>query len=247
MFMTKILALDTSSENCSVALHREDGSIDMLVESTPRSHTQLALPMVERLLQEHKVSLSGVSGIAFGQGPGSFTGVRIAAGIAQGLAFGADKPIYAISNLEAMALQCHEATGAEHVLVAIDARMNEVYWGMFEVSIDCGEDGGTVRRVRPLCAESVSSPEKVDVSTIPESYRDKPFYGIGSGFEFIERFPKALKQGLEDYDAETQPLASTICELASLEYNDGEKGELSNALPSYVRDTITWKKLPGRE
>lgn len=128
--MPTLLAIDTSSEFASVALLYGTTVLSRLA-SGPQTHSQTLLPMVQQVLQEAGLRLADCTAIAFGAGPGSFTGVRTACGVAQGLAFGADRPVVAISTLEAMAQACHESTGATAVLALLDARMGEVYWAQY--------------------------------------------------------------------------------------------------------------------
>ncbi|MFA0231771.1 tRNA (adenosine(37)-N6)-threonylcarbamoyltransferase complex dimerization subunit type 1 TsaB, partial [Vibrio sp. 10N.261.45.A7] len=126
----KILAVDTATENCSVALVIGD-QVFARSEEAPRDHTKKILPMVDEVLKEANVALTDLDAIAFGQGPGSFTGVRIGIGIAQGLAFGADLPMIGVSTLAAMAQGSYRKFGETHVATAIDARMSEVYWARY--------------------------------------------------------------------------------------------------------------------
>src|SRR3954471_16648373 len=128
--MPTILAIETSSELASVALLRGETVISR-VSSGVRTHSQSVLPMIQELLAEAAIALKDCDAIAFGSGPGSFTGVRTACGIAQGLAFGLDKPVVPIVTLQAMALACHKASGASDVLAVLDARMGEVYWAQY--------------------------------------------------------------------------------------------------------------------
>ncbi|MES2129515.1 MAG: tRNA (adenosine(37)-N6)-threonylcarbamoyltransferase complex dimerization subunit type 1 TsaB [Pseudomonadota bacterium] len=128
--MTKILAIETSSEQASCALL--NGDTVLARQSTGvRTHSQSILPMVQELLAEAGLALKELDAIAFGAGPGSFTGVRTACGIAQGLAFGAGLPVIPIVTLAAMALACRQRTGATDVLTVLDARMGEVYWAQY--------------------------------------------------------------------------------------------------------------------
>ena len=125
-----LLALDASSSACSAALLRQaSGQRDCLAryEMTPRAHTKRLMPMVDELLADAGIAPQALNAIAFGRGPGSFTGLRIAAGAAQGLAFGLDCPLLSISTLEALALQAHRRYHFRHVVTALDARMGEVY------------------------------------------------------------------------------------------------------------------------
>ncbi len=147
---SKILAVDTATENCSVAL-KVGNEIIARCEMAPREHTTKILPMVDSVLAEAGLTLNQLDALAFGRGPGSFTGVRIGIGIAQGLAFGAELPMIGVSTLAAMAQQAFRKQQATHVLAAIDARMNEIYVGGYK-RLDNG-DWETV------VAEAVTAPE----------------------------------------------------------------------------------------
>lgn len=253
--MKTILALDTSSESCSVALSHQGETYQQL-EHAPRNHTKRILPMVQQLLSERSVTMSDLEAIAFGCGPGSFTGIRIAAGIAQGLAYGLGVPIYAISNLECLALQSYLNNGFSKVLVCVDARMGEVYWGLFEVSrleLSGYEslNSGALYRVTPLIDEQVSAPDQL---YIPENILDADtnnqtasWSAIGSGLAEMDLFPSSIKSRLVQTDSDAQPESAAVVQLALTAMLTGEKGELENAMPSYVRDSVAWNKLPGRE
>lgn len=127
----RILAIDTATEACSVALWN-DGNINAHFELCPREHTQRILPMVRDILAANSITLTDIDALAFGRGPGSFTGVRIGIGIAQGLALGANLPMTGVSTLATMAQGAWRKSGATRVLAAIDARMGEVYWAEYQ-------------------------------------------------------------------------------------------------------------------
>ncbi|GAB4353090.1 MAG: hypothetical protein Kow0060_03270 [Methylohalobius crimeensis] len=134
----RILAIETATEACSAALYL-DGVVEERFQVAPRRHTHLILPMAEALLAEAGLTLSALDGLAFGRGPGSFTGLRIAAGVIQGLAFGADLPVVPVSTLAALAWQVFDEGAADCALAALDARMGEVYWGIYRAWWDaCG-------------------------------------------------------------------------------------------------------------
>jgi tRNA threonylcarbamoyladenosine biosynthesis protein TsaB len=241
--MSNILALDTSSDNCSVALWR-DQNMFQLCEKAPRSHTQLILPMVEECLAKGNLKVKDLDAVAFGCGPGSFTGIRIATGVAQGLAYGGDTAIHAISNIQAMALQSYLKNKSPHVMVAIDARMDEVYWACCRVVEEDGQEGAVLYQVETYDVEKVTKPEEV---YLPAEIGSEPVVGVGSGFDYMERFPSSTIERLSSIDATLRPEADAICELARTEVSNGQAGMLEDAMPSYVRNTVTWKKLPGRE
>lgn len=131
--MTTLVAIETSTDLATVALLHND-ELSVLTAMGTTTHSQSILPMIQQLLREANIRLAECDAVAFGAGPGSFTGVRTACGVAQGLAFGADLPVVAINTLEAMALACHDATGAPSVLPILDARMGEVYWAQYDFS-----------------------------------------------------------------------------------------------------------------
>ena len=229
----KILAVDTATEACSAALLVGDKLFSRW-EEAPRDHTRKILPMVQAVLEDAGISLSDLDAIAFGRGPGSFTGVRIGISVAQGLAFGAGVPMIGISTLAAMAQGAYRLDGAEQVLTAIDARMNEVYFGRYELI-----DG----RMQLVGDEVVSEPAAlVDV-------RGKlagPVTCVGTGFE---TYGETLS-GLADELAASQvrfPAAEDMLPLARAAWLAGEAVPVEQATPVYLRDKVTWKKLPGRE
>ena len=246
--MTTILALDSSSENCSVALYHEQ-CMSLSSEHAPRKHTQLMLPLLKQELANRCLALADVNAIAFGSGPGSFTGIRIAAGVAQGLAFGLDIPIYAISNLKALALQSYLENNIPIVLASIDARMGEVYWGLFEVSeeeipiSDKSDVKSNIKHyhAKTIIKEQVSVPGRVIIS---EQLFNKGIAGIGSGTSLLS---EEITLSMKEKNIDAQPNSDTIAYLAQTDIISGVLGDLKDALPSYVRDTVTWNKLPGRE
>ncbi|WP_042011285.1 tRNA (adenosine(37)-N6)-threonylcarbamoyltransferase complex dimerization subunit type 1 TsaB [Aeromonas fluvialis] len=229
----KILAVDTATEACSAALLVGDRQFSRW-EEAPRDHTRKILPMVQSLLDEAGISLSDLDAIAFGRGPGSFTGVRIGISVAQGLAFGAGVPLIGISTLAAMAQGAYRLDGAEQVLTAIDARMNEVYFGRYELI-----DG----RMQLVGNEVVSDPAAlVDVS----GKLAGRVTCVGTGFE---TYGETLS-GLADELAVSQvrfPAAEDMLPLARAAWLAGEAVPVEQATPVYLRDKVTWKKLPGRE
>lgn len=230
----KILALDTATENCSVALLVDD-KVYLRSEVAPRDHTKKVLPMVDEVLKEAGLTLAELDALAFGRGPGSFTGVRIGIGIAQGLAFGADLPMIGISTLEAMAQGVYRKQGQSHVAAAIDARMSEVYWGRFTRQ----EDGTWVATDE----ECVMPPQLVAENSQAE---ESLWFTAGTGWD-------AYPQQLEEIKFKTQktdvlfPDAQDIVQLAKFELAKGNTVDAEEASPVYLRDTVTWKKLPGKE
>ncbi|PSU32473.1 tRNA (adenosine(37)-N6)-threonylcarbamoyltransferase complex dimerization subunit type 1 TsaB [Photobacterium lutimaris] len=230
----KILAVDTATENCSVALLVGDEVIS-LCEYAPREHTTKVLPMVDNVLAQAGLKLNQLDALAFGRGPGSFTGVRIGIGIAQGLAFGADLPMLGISTLAAMAQGSYRQHQAEQVMAAIDARMNEIYWGQYRRQAD----GDWVVQG----SELVIKPEML-ITQLPLS--EGQWLTAGTGWESyaeqLAQLPVEAVSGSVLY-----PDAADMVHLAKYALARGEAVLAEEASPVYLRDTVTWKKLPGRE
>lgn len=230
----KILALDTATERCSVALMVGD-KVYSRSEFAPRDHTKKILPMVDEVLKEAGLALSDLDALAFGRGPGSFTGVRIGIGIAQGLAFGADLPMIGVSTLAAMAQGAYRQHGVTRVASAIDARMSEVYWGRFERQ----EDGSW----NEIDAECVIPP-----SVLAEEVQkdDKTWAKVGTGWEAYADDLAALPLTLIESEI-LYPDSQDIVYLAQFEWAKGNTTAVEDSSPVYLRDTVAWKKLPGRE
>ena len=218
-----LLALDTSTEACSVALLYR-GEKTHINELAQRTHTKRILPMIDEIL-------------AFGRGPGSFTGVRVGAGIAQGLAFGADLPVIPISNLTAMAQAAFELHQVENVVAAIDARMNEVYFSQL-VREKVRSDVGEFFQWREMITEQVCSPEQAI-----NQLRDHNAFRVGTGWAAYSQF---TEKNLTSSDI-ALPNALYMLELARVEYLQKRTISALEIEPIYLRNEVTWKKLPGRE
>ncbi len=230
----KILALDTATETCSVALMVGD-KVYSRSEFAPRDHTKKILPMVDEVLKEAGLTLNDLDALAFGRGPGSFTGVRIGIGIAQGLAFGADLPMIGISTLKAMAQGAYRKSGAANVATAIDARMSEVYWGRFERQ----QDGDWSE----VDSECVIPPAVLAEQMLSD---DKVWVKAGTGWDAYSDELAPLPLTLNDSDV-LYPESEDIVFLAQFEWAKGNTSPVEEASPVYLRDTVAWKKLPGRE
>lgn len=231
-----LLALDTSTEACSVALfHR--GEKTHINELAQRTHTKRILPMIDEILANSGLRLNQVDALAFGRGPGSFTGVRVGAGIAQGLAFGADLPVIPISNLTAMAQAAFELHQAENVVSAIDARMNEVYFSKL-VREKVRSDVEEFFQWREIITEQVCSPEQAI-----KQLRDDNAFRVGTGWAAYSQF---TEKNLTSSDI-ALPNALYMLELARVEYLQKHTISALEIEPIYLRNEVTWKKLPGRE
>jgi tRNA threonylcarbamoyladenosine biosynthesis protein TsaB len=217
-----ILALDTSTEYCSVALWH-DGAVIERSELAGQKHSELLIDMVDALLNDAGVKLAQVDGIAFGKGPGSFTGVRIACGAAQGLAFGANLPVAGICTLEALA----EASGKPRVIAALDARMGEIYHAAYEK-----HDGVWMTASEPcLC-----KPE--DAPPVP----GENWFGAGSGFATHGNALEERYAGqLSGVDAGMVPQAAAIAALGAVQFAAGCGVDAAQALPLYLRDKVALK------
>ncbi|UTZ25905.1 tRNA (adenosine(37)-N6)-threonylcarbamoyltransferase complex dimerization subunit type 1 TsaB [Vibrio campbellii] len=230
----KILAIDTATENCSVALLVNDRVISRS-KVAPRDHTKKVLPMVDEVLKEAGLTLQDLDALAFGRGPGSFTGVRIGIGIAQGLAFGADLPMIGVSTLAAMAQASYRLHGATDVAVAIDARMSEVYWARYTRQ-ENGEWAG-------VDAECVIPPARLAEEAQAD---DKTWTKAGTGWDAYQEDLGKLPLNLTSGDV-LYPDSQDIVILAEQELKKGNTVPVEESSPVYLRDNVTWKKLPGRE
>ncbi len=223
--MAKILALDTSTDACSVALSL-DGVVHEDFRIIPRQHTRALLPMVSELLTAHGLGVAELDAIAFGRGPGSFAGIRIATGTAQGLAFAAGLPMLPVSTLAAMALNIHQQTEASQVVAALDARMNEVYVGAYRFV-----NGQLVE----LMPEQVCTPAQL---LLPEG----EYYAAGSGFGYLESMSEGLKAQLVAVEQVCYPAAGVMAQLAATDWAEGKTVAADQAMPVYLRDEVAWKK-----
>ena len=227
-----ILALDTATEACSVALLHQ-GNITFEDELSPRTHTQRILPMVDGLLKNANLSIKEVDYLAFGRGPGSFTGVRVGVGVAQGLALGAELKVVPISNLTTMAEQAYQELGATEVIALIDARMNEVYFSQLVRT-----ENGWIEKVK----ERVCSPEGALVQFQLDT--DK-ITVVGTGWA---AYPQFAEQNLPLAISEiTLPSAKYMLALAEQEIAKGNVKSVDEIEPVYLRNEVTWKKLPHKQ
>jgi len=228
----KLIALDASTEACSAAL-LIDGAVIERYELAPRRHAELLLPMLESLLQEADLKLGQLEALAFGRGPGAFTGLRLAAGVAQGIAFGADLPVVPVSTLAALAQGLYRDQGADRVLAGIDARMAEVYWGAYRLDAD-----GYPALVG---TETVCPPEQV---SIPDEGR---WSGVGTAWQTYESIlTERMKPCLSGYWGMRYPRARDIAVLAERAGEDGTMLSAEAALPVYLRDNVVGRPALGK-
>lgn len=219
----KILAIETATEACSAALDIDDNCIHQF-EIAPRQHTQLILPMIDKLLIEADVKVNDLDAIAFGQGPGAFTGVRIAIGVLQGLAFAHDIPVIPVSSMAILAQQF--ANDYESVAIAIDARMQEVYWGCYKRN-----ESGLMQLIGK---ESVCSP--VDLPAITS----EKWLGAGTGWNtYHDELKSKFPNNLIDIENQAFPSAKDLITLAKYDFSQGKVIPVEQAAPVYLRNKVT--------
>jgi tRNA threonylcarbamoyladenosine biosynthesis protein TsaB len=224
-----LLAIETSTDACSVAL-LHNGTIISRHEIAPREHVRIVLPLIEELITQAGIVLQNCDAIAFGRGPGSFTGLRIAASIAQGLAFGAQLPVISVSSLQILAQTAVDTLRNEDallekktILVINDARMQEVYWNYYQI---------TNGSVTALNDDSLDPPAKVQLT-------ENLDYAVGNGWtnyatELAHLAPKIKNILPIDY-----PNATALLQLAKQEFLRGNVKKAEEALPVYIRDKVT--------
>lgn len=221
----KILAIETSSNACSAALLINNAIIECY-ELAPQRHAQLILPMVNNLLAEAAIKLSQVDALAFGCGPGSFTGVRIAASVVQSLAFGANLPIIAISTLRALAQGAFENWGALKVLSGIDARMDEIYFGVYEFAAGF---------MRQQISDDLYKPDNVPLLPLGGEW-----FGVGDAWEvYAEILGKRLRNRITRTETQFYPRARDVAKLAQAEFLAGNFIAADEAVPVYLRNKVT--------
>ncbi len=233
----RLLAIDTASAQCSVALLLDDALIVREV-ATAREHARLILPMIDAVLAEAGVTLRQLQGIAFGRGPGSFTGVRVAASVTQGLALGAGLPVLPVSDLRALAAQAVQRMqvagtprGGGNVLACMDARMGEVYWAAYDTA-----DGGLAAALTP---EQVAAPDQL-LSVCPRPCA----VAAGLGLAAWPKIAESLQLACDRCFSDAEPHAREIARLAAGDLRAGARwldGAL--ALPVYVRDQVVSAKI----
>ena len=235
----KILSIDTSSEACSASLNI-DGALITRFELAPQKHSSLILPMCDALLAENETTLQQLDAIAFGAGPGSFTGLRIAAGVVQGIAFGADLPVIKVSTLAALSMRIPKLIADEEtdyddvkIIASIDARMQEMYWCIYGI-----DDKGLVVQ---LMQEAINNPADVSFETLISS--GDSCFGIGTGWdEFSEQLnTKKYAPTSTNIFAKHLTSAEEIGVLAANKLQLGEVVSAEDAIPVYLRNDVAKK------
>lgn len=220
----KILAIETSTEFCSVALDLDGITTNNEVAAGQR-HSELLLSMIQTLLADAELSLQQIDGIAFGAGPGSFTGLRIACGVAQGLAFAADLPVVAISTMEALA----EKIGQPKVIVALDARMGEIYHAAYRQT--------NQHDWKMICPPSLCLPQQAP------SVPDSDWHGCGSGFDtYDEVLSNRYRDDIQRIHYGLHPHAAQIAHLALPQFRAHAGIDPAKATPVYIRNKVALKE-----
>jgi tRNA threonylcarbamoyladenosine biosynthesis protein TsaB len=239
----KLLAVETSTEACSAALYI-DGIVSERFELTPKEHTKLILPMIDFLMSEAGLRPQQLDALAFSCGPGSFTGIRIATGVIQGIALGADLPVVPVSTLAAIAqgffdknndsLQCDKINTESHLsalnvaFTAMDARMGEIFWGVYQ------RDEKNFAKL--LGKESVTPATTVD-------FPDIKGIGIGSGWGvYNQELMSRLSAQVSYYEVEHLPRAGAIARLGVQGYEQGLSVPVELAMPVYLRNNVAKKE-----
>lgn len=228
-----ILAVETATEACSAAVYR-DGAVIERYRLAPREHNRLILPMVEGVLAEAGLALSDIDALAFGRGPGSFTGVRIAAGVAQGIAFGAGLPVIPVSTLAALAWEALDQEPSDDwAIPCLDARMSEVYCAVYRRD----RAGGPT----PAEVEQVIPPSRIPPSVFPSGRG----VGIGSGWATYGEAIRAAADRPIDVLPNRFPRAGYVARLGARGFGEGKAVPATQALPVYLRDRVIHNRPPA--
>ncbi|HIC46825.1 MAG TPA: tRNA (adenosine(37)-N6)-threonylcarbamoyltransferase complex dimerization subunit type 1 TsaB [Methylophaga aminisulfidivorans] len=222
-----ILALDTCTEMCSVAILK-NGELFEQSLLTQRGHSEKILGMLDEILSQADCRLADMDCIAFGRGPGSFTGVRVGVSVAQGIAFAAKLPVVPVSTLAAVAQRAIDEHGADHIAVAMDARMQEVYSAIYQSVDGLAELSGE---------ERVCLPELICLDN------DSSFFAAGSGWkEYEELMTTKFSGQIHGMDNQLLPTAAAIAKLAVKQVENGHALAAEQAMPVYLRDNVAKKK-----
>lgn len=223
----KLLAVETSTEACSAALFI-DGDIKERFELAPQKHTQLLLPMIDTLMTDAGLKPQQLDALAFSRGPGSFTGVRIATGVIQGIALGADLPVVPVSTLAAIAQDFFDHHDEDVAFVAMDARMGEIFWAVY-------------RRDALGYAELVGDEAVTPAGQV--EFPDLAGVGIGSGWGvYAQQLTARLAGRVSRYQADMLPRAGAIARLGARGFEQGLAVAVEQAMPVYLRDKVAKKE-----
>jgi tRNA threonylcarbamoyladenosine biosynthesis protein TsaB len=227
-----LLALETATDYCSVAVKVQDQIFSQVIQCH-NQHAAKILTMIDDVLNDAHINIQQLDAIAFGAGPGSFTGVRIATSVAQGIAFGITKPVIPISTLQIIAQHAYQQFHIERALVALDARMQQIYCGEYVLD----KDG----LMQLYGTQSVMDPAKVILSQEMQTNG----CGVGNGwFVYGELLQQATGFSIERIHADVAPLASAALAIATMDFLQGRVIEAAHALPVYLRDNVAYPSSP---
>ncbi len=225
--MTNLLAIETATTACSVALCYQ-GHLYQRHQQIPREHNKILLNMIQAVIDEAGIDFSDLDAIAVGNGPGSFVGARIAVSVAQGIAFAADKPVIPVSTLQTIAQGAHRRDQSQQIWVAIDAHANQVYQQQFQYDSSC-------QLMLPCSAVSAVAPENLE-SPVPNS----DFCAVGDGWTVYAE--KIARPANIKVLAEWLPNAIDLVPIAVNAFAQGDAISAEQAQPIYVRGTSPWQK-----
>lgn len=235
--MTTILSIEAASDSCSVALQFNDNLIQRL-EAAPRMHSRLLYPMLNSIMQEAGISPKHLDAIAFVNGPGSFTGLRIAAATAQGIGYACDIPLIGISTLQAMAQQAFKVRGESRVLSLMDARMNELYLGYYQINNSTGlmESQFDDR----ICPQDLEFDE---ISINEPTVNNMPLHGCGHGFKLGDKLSESLREACRSQDPDQILEAKSLLPLANALYQQDKTLLPEEVELVYLREQSHWKTI----
>ena len=232
--MTTILSIEAASDSCSVALQIGNEIIQKL-EAAPRMHSRLLYPMLNSIMAEAGISPNKLDSVAFVHGPGSFTGLRIAAATAQGIGFACDVPLIGISTLQAMAQQAFNENNQSHVISVMDARMNELYLGHYK--LDTETNLMVKQQDDRICAQSI------EFNELSIQVDNSPVYGCGHGFKLTDKLSKTLLDACHTIDAEQILEAKAFLPLANSLFDQNKTLLPEEVELVYLREQSHWKTI----
>ncbi len=231
-----ILAIDTSTEACSCALGCGEQSYVRYTDE-PRKHAEKVLPMVDELFAEAGIDRADIKAIAFGRGPGAFTGLRIAASVVQGLAFALDIPVIPVSSLQALAQRGYRELSYTRSIAAIDARMGELYWAVYQLGND--------QLMESVSAEYLTSPAELLAGQQLFGKNAPSYSGVGTGWQYQADMSEAM-QTISLVEPNVYTHAVDVLHLALPRLRNGDVVAVEQAIPTYIRNNVAHQKTaPG--
>lgn len=218
--MSKLLALETATPACSVALWL-NGEITQQFEIAPQRHSDILLDRIDKLLSDAGMNLKNLDAIAFGSGPGSFMGIRIATAVAQGIAYGIDLPVIPVSTLQALAQVAYQKIKSERVIAGWDARMDSIYWGVYQVDYR--------NIMQAITGDHLNYPKDIEFLTKNE-------IGVGNAWAL---YRDSLSPDFPFIEKEIYPEAASVAMIAHQKFKQGDVLAPQKAEPTYIRETVT--------